>query len=178
MSIAPRRLTLLVSLALGSMVVTSRASAAEPDPAQAGTQSNAGAKSSEITEVIVTAQKVQQPISKVPMSISAVTQAALEKQGVGSIADLSRIVPGLTVRQDSEPNVSIRGLASSVGAATTAIYIDDTPIQMHNVLAATASAFPAFSISTAWKYCAGRRAPCSVPVPKAAPCASSRRHRA
>ncbi|OYO28017.1 TonB-dependent receptor [Janthinobacterium sp. PC23-8] len=142
MSIAPRRLTLLVSLALGSMVVTSRASAAEPDPAQAGTQSNAGANSSEITEVIVTAQKVQQPISKVPMSISAVTQAALEKQGVGSIADLSRIVPGLTVRQDSEPNVSIRGLASSVGAATTAIYIDDTPIQMHNVLAATASAFP------------------------------------
>ncbi len=124
----PRRLTLLVSIALASTYGAARAAE--------------DSSKNEIAEVIVTAQKTEQPISKVPMSISAVTQATLDKEGIKDVADLARIMPGLSVRQNSEPVISIRGLQSTVGAATTAIYIDDTPIQMHNVLTQTASAFP------------------------------------
>jgi len=138
MSITPRRLTLLVSFAVSSMVAAAPGKASGAADAGEQGKSETGA----IQEVIVTAQKVQQPISKVPMSISAVTQATLEKEGIKDVVDLGRIMPGLTVSPGSEPQIAIRGLASTVGAATTAVYIDDTPVQMRNVLQQTGSAFP------------------------------------
>ena len=148
MTLTPRRLTVLVSLALNSMMHAAPVWAAGADDAAAQGDTpvqNAAAPDAaknEVAEVIVTAQKTQQPISKVPMSISAMTQATLDKEGINNVADLARVVPGLTVRQNSEPVIAIRGLSSTVGASTTAIYIDDTPVQMHNVLTQTASAFP------------------------------------
>src|SRR5471032_84674 len=180
MTLTPRRLTVLVSLALNSMMHAAPVWAAGADDAAAQGDTpvqNAAAPDAaknEVAEVIVTAQKTQQPISKVPMSISAMTQATLDKEGINNVADLARVVPGLTVRQNSEPVIAIRGLSSTVGASTTAIYIDDTPVQMHNVLTQTASAFRACSTWIGWKYCAVRKAPCSAPAPRAAPSASSR----
>jgi outer membrane receptor protein involved in Fe transport len=51
---------------------------------------------------------------------------------VRDVADLARTVPGLSMRstgQFDQLNVSIRGIESTVGAATTGVYINDTPIQ-------------------------------------------------
>lgn len=96
-------------------------------------------------EIVVTASKREERLSRVPMSISAVSQDALDKRGLKDAQDLARIVPGLTFNQTGftgQPVVAIRGLVSNVGASTTGIYIDDTPIQNRSVIAGLGSAFP------------------------------------
>lgn len=89
-------------------------------------------KDSALQEVVVTATKRLESIDKVPMSIAAVGQEQLDRSGVRDVADLARTVPGLSMRstgQFDQLNVSIRGIESTVGAATTGVYINDTPIQ-------------------------------------------------
>src|SRR3546814_14047665 len=51
---------------------------------------------------------------------------------------LARTTPGLSIRNGwgDSTKISIRGIASSVGTATTGIYIDDTPIQVRSLGAA------------------------------------------
>jgi outer membrane receptor protein involved in Fe transport len=68
----------------------------------------------------------------VPLSLSAVTQRAMDQTGVESLQDLSRTVISVAFRRNNNegnPNVAIRGIASQLGAPTTGIYLDDTPLQ-------------------------------------------------
>jgi iron complex outermembrane recepter protein len=81
-------------------------------------------------EVTVTAQRREESLSKVPVSVTAMTQADIDAKGVKDISDVARFTPGLNVDNSGTNNVSIRGISSSGGAGTTGIYIDDTPIQM------------------------------------------------
>ena len=102
-------------------------------PASGASAAAASDTSPGITQVIVTAQKRAQFLDKVPMSISALTQESLDRQGVTSIEDLARVTPGLDAHEADvygDPNVAIRGISSTAGSATTAIYVDDAPIQM------------------------------------------------
>jgi iron complex outermembrane receptor protein len=83
----------------------------------------------DVGEIVVTATRQAQVLSRVPVSVSAYTQETMDKKGVKSIDDVARFTPG--VRFDSGDNsISIRGISSGAGAGTTGIYIDDTPIQM------------------------------------------------
>ncbi len=91
-----------------------------------------------LQEIIVTAQKRAENILSVPISITAVNEAVLDQRGTKDINDLSRIVPGVslitpavatTPQSTGERVVSIRGISATAGAATTGIYVDDTPIQ-------------------------------------------------
>ena len=83
-----------------------------------------------MAEVTVTAQRREESLSKVPVSVTAMTQADIDTKGVKDISDVARFTPGLNVDNSGTNNVSIRGISSSGGAGTTGIYIDDTPIQM------------------------------------------------
>jgi iron complex outermembrane receptor protein len=89
--------------------------------------------SSEIAEIIVTATRHEESLSKVPISISAFTQDTMDQRGVKDISDLVRYTPGVSIDQTGTNAISIRGISSSGGAGTTGIYIDDTPIQMRSV---------------------------------------------
>jgi outer membrane receptor protein involved in Fe transport len=91
-----------------------------------------------LEEVIVTAQKRAENILTVPISITAVNEAVLDQRGTRDINDLSRIVPGVSLVMPAVSTtpqstgvrvVSIRGISATAGAATTGIYVDDTPIQ-------------------------------------------------
>ena len=80
-------------------------------------------------DIIVTATRQSQLLSRVPASVSAFTQEGMDQKGVKSFEELARFTPG--VRFDpGENSISIRGISSGAGAGTTGIYIDDTPIQM------------------------------------------------
>ena len=79
---------------------------------------------------MVTATRRAQTIDHVPLSVSAYTQEKLDLLGVRSFADIARYTPGVTFDPASK-DISIRGVSSTAGAATTGIYIDDTPIQVH-----------------------------------------------
>ena len=83
-----------------------------------------------LAEVVVTAERREESLSKVPVSVTALTQAEMDVKGIKDIADVARFTPGINVDNSGTNNISIRGIASSGGAGTTGIYIDDTPIQM------------------------------------------------
>lgn len=90
-----------------------------------------------LEEVVVTATKRADPISKVPISITALTQDAMDAQGVRNIADIVAQTPGVSINKSQGGTgqgtiISIRGISSNAGASTTGIYIDDTPIQARN----------------------------------------------
>ncbi|MDB5461306.1 MAG: TonB-dependent receptor [Caulobacteraceae bacterium] len=84
-----------------------------------------------LEEVVVTATRQSSTVNKVALSITAVTQKNLEQQGIHTAQDLAASVPALRITPPATNGlqISIRGIASSQGAATTGIYLDDTPLQ-------------------------------------------------
>ncbi|SCW38987.1 iron complex outermembrane recepter protein [Sphingobium faniae] len=63
-------------------------------------------------DIVVTARRREEGLSKVPVAISAFGSEALEKQSIRSEADLQSAVPGLTIRESGSNNIinySIRG---------------------------------------------------------------------
>jgi outer membrane receptor protein involved in Fe transport len=83
-------------------------------------------------EIVVTATRQDALLSKVPVSVSAFNQKALDLKGAKTIADVVRFTPGIQI-SDSSNQISVRGISSDAGAGTTGIYIDDTPIQIRNL---------------------------------------------
>ncbi|RYY28786.1 MAG: TonB-dependent receptor [Sphingomonadales bacterium] len=86
-------------------------------------------------DIIVTATRRSESILDVPLSITAYSQESLDTQGVKNIEDLVRVTPGVQLVQgfSNQTIISIRGLTSAIGAATTGIYIDDTPVQVRSI---------------------------------------------
>jgi iron complex outermembrane receptor protein len=99
---------------------------------------------SEVSEVVVTATRSAEVLSRVPISIAAYTQQQMDKQGVRNFADVVNLTPGVAFSTSAfgGSNVSIRGIRSTAGAATTGIYIDDVPIQQRQ-FTGTGAIFPA-----------------------------------
>jgi outer membrane receptor protein involved in Fe transport len=85
--------------------------------------------STEVGEVVVTATRQSQNLSKVPESVSAFTAKKMEVLDIKSFADIAKFTPGVTF-DEARHDVSIRGIDSKAGSGTTGIYIDDTPIQV------------------------------------------------
>lgn len=83
-----------------------------------------------LQEIVVTATRHEESLSKVPISVTAMTQEALDVRGVKDFQDVARFTPGVDIDNSGTNNISIRGIASSGGAGTTGIYLDDTPIQI------------------------------------------------
>jgi len=103
-----------------------------PASAQTTPPENPPPKSGGIELVTVTATRREELLSKVPQSISAFTTEKIDQLDAKSIADLVRFTPGVTFDTVTK-NVSIRGVNSTAGDATTGIYIDDTPIQLREL---------------------------------------------
>src|SRR5689334_25019067 len=75
-----------------------------------------------LEEVTVTATRQVETVNRVPLSIQAVTQDNMDRQGIKNSADLVRAVPGLATVQNpggSQQTFSIRGIVGGAGAATT-----------------------------------------------------------
>ncbi len=83
-------------------------------------------------DIIVTATRQSQLLSRVPVSVSAMTEETLEQKGIKSFEDVARFTPGVDFSSGSN-KISIRGISSGAGAGTTGIYLDDTPIQMRGL---------------------------------------------
>jgi len=124
-----------------------------PSISAAGTGEADTAPSGGLEEIIVTAQRREQRLEDVPMSITTFSQDKLDQQGLRSIDDLSRLSPGVSFLRngfssagnynDEDSDVSIRGIDSTAGASTTGIYVDDTPIQTRHLQFGTVNPYPA-----------------------------------
>src|SRR5437879_3028554 len=103
-------------------------------PCAAGSQEQADASReaapAALQEVVVTATRREESLSKVPISVTALTQESLDERGVKDFSEVARFTPGVNFDNSGTNNISIRGISGSGGAGTTGIYLDDTPIQM------------------------------------------------
>ena len=102
-------------------------------PATGQTGPAVGEAERPLQEVIVTATRREESLSKVPISVTALTQETLDEKGIKDMRDVVRFTPGVTIDDSGTNAISIRGISSSGGAGTTGIYVDDTPIQMRSV---------------------------------------------
>ncbi|VFR31916.1 TonB-dependent receptor [plant metagenome] len=85
--------------------------------------------------MIVTANRREQAASRVPMSMEVFSEERLERQNIRNFSDIASATPGLRFAQSNlgQSWISIRGVVSAVGASTTGLYIDDTPIQVRSL---------------------------------------------
>src|SRR5690606_21739340 len=85
-------------------------------------------------EIIVTAQKRNERLIDVPMSITAASGDQLSKQGISDTAALTKLVPGFTYQQSNygTPIFTIRGVGyidySVTAGPTVTAYIDQVPL--------------------------------------------------
>ncbi|MDG6078946.1 TonB-dependent receptor [Erythrobacter litoralis] len=88
--------------------------------AQSSSQPSTGEEPAAIGDVIiVTAQKLEQVETDVPITISAVSGEQIEELGVTDLDELSSYVPGLNIQEQSanNPGIVIRGVTSDSGSA-------------------------------------------------------------
>jgi len=66
------------------------------------------------TPVILSATRLQQPLSEVPASVTVIDREMIENSGIREVAELMRLVPGFVVGNyaGNEPSVSYLGLGS------------------------------------------------------------------
>ena len=122
-----------ILLGLSGPVIVAAAPMDEPQTsAAAATATTSASANPSLQEIVVTATRRSEPLSKVPLSITAVSQDQMDQLGIKDIQDLVKYMPGVSIDTSGTNAISIRGISSSAGAGTTGIYIDDTPIQMRD----------------------------------------------
>ncbi|WP_231382134.1 TonB-dependent receptor [Sphingobium indicum] len=89
---------------------------------------------SQVDDIVVTAQRRSQSVSDVPMSITAVSGEQMKDMGISNVADLVKLTPGLSYVESgaSTPVFSLRGVGffdTSIGARpTVSVYVDQIPL--------------------------------------------------
>jgi iron complex outermembrane receptor protein len=90
----------------------------------------------QLTQVIVTAQKRTQDTKDVPVSIGVLDADTLDQLHVESVEDVTRLMPGISFAHASvgaangpgQDVLSIRGVSSTVGNPTVGTYVDEVPV--------------------------------------------------
>jgi iron complex outermembrane receptor protein len=95
----------------------------------------------ELEEITVTAERREESLDKVPISVTAFSQKTMDDLHIENLSDLASIVPGLVLStpvggiQDLT-DVAIRGIFSGGNSPTTQFYIDETPVAIRTLPAA------------------------------------------
>lgn len=118
------------SLLLGTSSVTAICMMATPASAQAA--SEAPAADNGVAEIVVTAQKREEKLQDVPVSIVALTTEALERAGVKDLTDLRAKVPSLQITPHPNSGATARVFMRGVGNnddqvtqdSSVAVYLD------------------------------------------------------
>jgi len=79
--------------------------------------------------VTVTAQKTEENLQEVPISITVFDEFTLEDRGIDSVADISKYTPGLMIISEGTTAPSVRGLFTNAGSRPVAgLFIDGVPM--------------------------------------------------
>src|SRR6201996_7390025 len=84
-----------------------------------------------LAEIVVTAQKRNSTVQETPISITAVSGADLQDRGIGDVATLAAVTPGVSLKSNGpgQTEIEMRGMTSSGGnSATVGFYLDDVPM--------------------------------------------------
>jgi iron complex outermembrane receptor protein len=127
---ALRKMLLLGTMLMPIPVLAQTQASTTPGAAQAETPQG-------VEDIVVTAQRREQSLQDVPISITALTSAAILANRIQDVHDLNSIAPGLSVRLSTGgaqvPNFTLRGILTSGTAAGTdkgvSLYLDGVYIQ-------------------------------------------------
>lgn len=102
------------------------------EPARASDAGGQSANPEQLQEVVVTAEKREETLDKVPISVSVLSRDEMMQRQITDMADVAAITPGIDFQaQGSTIALSIRGISSGIsGYSTTGIYLDDVPVQI------------------------------------------------
>jgi iron complex outermembrane recepter protein len=135
MKMVRRNLALCGASTLVIGLLSGPAMAADSDASAVGTANTAATSGAASVEtIVVTAEKREENINNVGMSIQAATGAQLTKLGITSTEDLAKIVPGFVVTPNYYGTVvyTIRGVGfqdtSLAGSPTVSVYQDQMPL--------------------------------------------------
>ena len=96
----------------------------------------APADSDALTTIVVTAEKREEKLKDVPMSITALGGNTLDKLTYRSFSDYAAMVPGLSL-QTAQPGITtltLRGQNAGGVGSTVAVYIDESPFGSSSAL--------------------------------------------
>ncbi len=102
------------------------------EPVYADEQEGEYVDSALIEEVIVTAQKREQSITDIPMSVSVLTGDILRDQGAATLKDIQYAIPSLQVTEqgsDGSSRITLRGISPpGSGLPTVGQYLNEVPV--------------------------------------------------
>lgn len=83
-----------------------------------------------IGEIVVTAQRREENIQKVPLTIQAISTEAMQEKQIVALDDYIKLVPSVTITSlgPGRSNVYFRGIATGAGAPTSGMYVDETSV--------------------------------------------------
>lgn len=134
-------------IALGAGTAWAQTPPGTPAPESTGLTPVAGAKPDASGEIVVTAQRREEKLSRVPLSVSAFTGETLQKRVITREQDLAALVPGLIVKSGQNSNqvsFTLRGQTLDPFSGTSPAvltYINEAPFTAGN----SATAFFDFS---------------------------------
>ena len=87
-----------------------------------------------IEEIIVTANKREEPLMEVPQSIQYISGESLEEQGVFALPDVVQLIPSASLPTGTPARIrySIRALGWLSNDSGIAFYLDDIPLYVVN----------------------------------------------
>ncbi|MDB6086190.1 MAG: TonB-dependent receptor [Gammaproteobacteria bacterium] len=128
---SPRKSRWVAGWACTALGICSASTAQQVQTAQPATD---GAASGGLEEIVVTANKREERLEKVGLSITAITSATLQEQHIVSLEDVAASVPGLqfSATTTNTPILTLRGVGyngNSLGAyPAVSLYVDEAPL--------------------------------------------------
>jgi iron complex outermembrane recepter protein len=128
------RLRQVVALLVIASLCSPAFAATAPSDAAAGPTPGAASEPAEekgLEEVVVTAEKREATVQTTAISMSALSDAQLQNEGISTLEDLASAVPGVSMRTagPGQTEYEMRGLTSAGGStATVGFYLDDVPL--------------------------------------------------
>src|ERR1700722_13474764 len=89
-----------------------------------------------LTTIVVTAEKKEEKLKDVPMSITALAGGSLDNLQYRSFSDYAAMVPGLSITssQPGYTNLTLRGQNAGGVGSTVAVYLDESPFGSSSAL--------------------------------------------
>ncbi len=125
--------TMSVYVAMGSALALTALSAVASGQESSSAAANATSSGTALTEIVVTARRVEESAQRVPVAVTAFSAAALEERHIATAQDLQGQVPSLSVTPYSQTRdvelVAVRGQATTFGAPPAVVmYMAEVPL--------------------------------------------------
>src|ERR1700756_3197397 len=84
-----------------------------PPPREIAEAPRVAGQSTQLEEIVVTAEKRREDLQKTPIAVTAISSAVLDQEGIHDVMGLTQLVPNFSVSTDqADVQILIRGVAS------------------------------------------------------------------